>query len=218
MLNYLKRLLSIPWFYHYVRQILLLGMPLKTWAEYGNYFKPSERIADLGCGPADILRYLDYDHKPSFYLGIDFSTAYLQQAELKANKLKLSAEFLTIDLSLLTRDPTIQHQLIEVFNRHTISTINLFGFIHHLDDSMVLSILETAYQAKTVHSLNTQDVLIQPRNPINNFYASLDRGDYVRTESQYDDLLQKSSWKKITKNWSHAGIAQVKYLHYRLSK
>lgn len=218
MMKYLKKLLSIPSFYHYSRQILLLGLPLKKWAEYGNYYQPGERIADLGCGPSDILRYVDRNKLPGFYLGIDISSRYLVQAELKAKKLNLNYKFVHLDLSRLSTDQDIRSRLIGILNEYQISTVNLFGVIHHIDDRSVITTLNTVYVAETVRSLNTQDVLVMDNNPINNFYASLDRGEYIRNEDQYDALIKKTNWPKADKQWSRAGIKQVKYIHYRLSK
>lgn len=218
MIKYVKKLLSIPSFYHYSRQFLLGGMPLKKWAEYGNYYQPNERIADLGCGPSDILRYIDKNKLPGFYLGIDISSRYLKQAELKAQKLNLKYRFIRLDLSQLTADQNIQSQLIGILNEYQITTVNLFGVIHHIDDQAVITTLNTVYAAGTVRSLNTQDVLHIDQNKINNFYASLDRGEYVRKEHQYDTMIQKTNWPHIDKKWSSAGVQPVKYIHYRLSK
>jgi len=60
--------------------------------------------------------------------------------------------------------------------------------------------------------------LVMDNNKINNFYASLDRGEYVRTEQEYDDLMDNTTWDKKDKKWSQAGVSKVKYIHYRLSK
>lgn len=213
-----KKLLEIPAFYHYFRQLLLLGMPLKEWAGIGNYYQKEERIADLGCGPSDILRYLEKNKKPEFYLGIDISDRYIQQAKSKAQSLQLKAEFLVMDLNQLKNDPAVQARLKEVLTLYKISTVNLFGVIHHLDDQSVLTSLNSVFDSETVKALNTEDVLYIEGNLMNNFYASLDRGDFVRNELEYDALIRKSRWKNIDKIWTQAGVAQVKYLHYRLSK
>jgi len=193
-------------------------MPLKKWAEYGNYNHSNERIADLGCGPSDILRYVDKNNPPGFYLGIDISARYLKQAELKAKKLNLNHTFVRLDLSQLSVDRDLKTQLIGILDEFKITTVNLFGVIHHIDDPSVVTTLNTVYAAETVQSLNTQDVLVMDNNKINNFYASLDRGEYVRTEQEYDDLMDNTTWDKKDKMWSQAGVSKVKYIHYRLSK
>jgi SAM-dependent methyltransferase len=83
MVRHLKKLLDIPAFYHYSSNFINRDA-LKTWANYGNYLKKNERIADLGCGPSDILRFLDPNTKPLFYLGIDMSDRYLKYAHARA--------------------------------------------------------------------------------------------------------------------------------------
>lgn len=218
MIAHLKRLLSNPFFYHYARQVLLLGMPLRTWAAFGNYYNKNERIADLGCGPADILRYADPLHKPAFYLGIDISDRYLKQAAMRAAKIKLPAGFIKLNLDQLTKNEELKTQLVNSLKAYRITTVNLFGIIHHLEDQTVVASLNAVFDAATVRSLNTQDVLWIAGNRVNNFYASLDRGEYVRTEDQYDALFKKSKWENIEKAWSRAGVPQVKYIHYRLTK
>ncbi|HNT20906.1 MAG TPA: class I SAM-dependent methyltransferase [Saprospiraceae bacterium] len=218
MIARLKKLLSNPFFYHYSRQVLLLGMPLKTWAAYGNYYNKNERIADLGCGPADILRYTDPPNKPAFYLGIDQSGRYLKRAASRAAQKNISSAFINLNLDLLPSNEGIKTQLIRSLDEYQITTVNLFGVLHHLNDLAVVTTLNAVFDSASVRSLNTQDVLFLARNPINNFYASLDRGEYVRTEAQYDALLNKSKWQKMDKAWSRAGVRKVKYIHYRLKK
>lgn len=216
--SYCKRLLSIPAFYHYSRQFLLLGMPLRKWAEIGNYFKPNERIADLGCGPSDILRFLRKDQMPEFYMGIDISEVYLDKAKKRAAKLGLNAEFVSMDLDALSTSSSIREELINTIEKHKITTVNMFGVLHHIDDQAAISSLNTIYKCSTIQSLNTQDVLIIADNLINNFFVSLDRGRNVRTEKEYDDLLQQSHWKEVEKCWTVPGLSKVKYIHYRLTK
>lgn len=218
MIARFKNFLSNPFFYHYSRQVLLLGMPLKTWAAYGNYYNKNERIADLGCGPADILRCIDPLNKPAFYLGIDHSVRYLKQAALRAAKIKLPSTFINLNLDLLPANEGIKTQLVKSLDEYQITTVNLFGVIHHLYDPAVVSTINAVFDSPSVRSLNTQDVVLLARNPVNNFYASLDRGEYVRTEEQYDALFKKTKWKKMDKAWSRAGVRKVKYIHYRLAK
>jgi SAM-dependent methyltransferase len=218
MIVRLKKLLANPFFYHYSRQVLLLGMPLKTWAALGNYYNKNERIADLGCGPADILRYTDPLNRPAFYLGIDQSGRYLKRAASRAAQKNIPSAFINLNFDLLPSNEGIKTQLVKILNEYQITTVNLFGVMHHLNDPAVLTTLNTVFDSASVRSLNTQDVLFLARNPINNFYASLDRGEYVRTEEQYDALLNKSKWQKLDKAWSRAGVHKVKYIHYRLKK
>lgn len=218
MIARLKKLLANPFFYHYSRQVLLLGMPLKTWAAYGNYYNKNERIADLGCGPADILRFTNPSNKPAFYLGIDQSGRYLKRAASRAAQKNIPSAFIKLNLDLLPSNEGIKTQLIRSLDEYQITTVNLFGVLHHLNDLAVITTLNAVFDSASVRSLNTQDVLFLTRNPINNFYASIDRGEYVRTEAQYDALLNKSKWQKMDKAWSRAGVHKVKYIHYRLKK
>ena len=191
---------------------------MKEWARYGNYLQPHERIADLGCGPSDILRFLEDSTKPDFYLGIDTSDRYLQQAASQARSKQLDFKFVTLDLNLLAENKSIQLQLIELLEENKITTVNLFGVVHHLNDETVIHTMNTVFAASTVMSINTQDVLIIEGHAVNNFYVKLDRGEYVRKEHEYDELFEKGMWKNINKKWSIAGNRFVKYIHYQLRK
>ncbi|MEO5581105.1 MAG: class I SAM-dependent methyltransferase [Saprospiraceae bacterium] len=218
MFNQFKKLLSIPSIYHYARQILLLGMPLRKWAEIGNYYVENERIADLGCGPSDILRYIDQQQKPAFYLGVDVAERYLKRGEELAKNKQINSQFIHIDLGLLNDNHVVRDELIRTLNTYQITTVNLFGVLHHIDDPSVMITLNLVFNIPSVKHVNTQDVLMIENNRINNFYSSLDRGHYIRTEKQYDELIKKTNWLNIDKKWTKAGMSKVKYIHYQLSK
>ncbi len=190
-------------------------MPLRNWAEIGNYYVDDERIADVGCGPSDILRYINPQKKPAFYLGIDLSKEYLNYGEIRARKLKLDSKFIEMNLNFLSKDQSVDRKFIDGLSENKISTVNLFGVLHHIDDQSVIATLDAVYSAGCVRSVNTQDVLIND-NAINNFFVKLDRGEHVRTEAQYDELLGKTKWNKIEKLWTRAGLHAVRYIHYKL--
>jgi SAM-dependent methyltransferase len=178
----------------------------------------NERIADIGCGPADILRFIDPMLKPEYYLGIDISEDYISQAAKKAEQLQMRADFMTLDLEKLPHSDFVQGQLTTLLEQKKISTVLLLGVIHHIDDEAVSLIMNLFGQIKSIKRVITQDVLSIPGNHINNFYASLDRGMYIRDEPALDLLIKKFEWGKIEKVWTNPGINSIKYIHYKLSK
>jgi SAM-dependent methyltransferase len=181
-----------------------------------NYSK--ERIADIGCGPADILRYVDPKCKPEYYLGIDISDQYMEQAKSKTMRLGVDADFIAIDLMQLPHSKGLQNKLISLMDEKNISTVLLLGLLHHIDDDSVTAMLNIFFTMPKVKYIITQDVLIIPGNSINNYFASRDRGNYVRNEVSYDNLINSTCWKIEKKFWTHPGLSSIKYIHYKLSR
>lgn len=210
--------LSNPSFYYYSRQITLLGLPFSEWVSMYHLNCSQERIADIGCGPADILRYVDVNCKPEYYLGIDISDQYMEQAKSKTISLGIDSDFITIDLEQIPFSQSLQNRLISLIDEKNISTVLLLGVFHHIDDDAVCTMLNIIFSMPTVKYVITQDVLIIPGNIINNYFASRDRGNYVRNEGSYDNLIRSTSWKIEKKFWTHPGLRSIKYIHYKLSR
>ena len=78
-------LLSKPGMYHYLRQGLTGGMPFRRWIDLYGFNDPHHGSWDLGCGPADMLRYIG-SPLPEFYLGVDLSTPYLEAGTKRGGK------------------------------------------------------------------------------------------------------------------------------------
>src|SRR6266516_2555126 len=180
MRNLKTWLLSSPSIYHYLRQIATGGMPFEHWVDLYGLSDPHERVADIGCGPSDILRYLDDESRPAFYLGVDISERYLDMARKKARSLGLDAELIRMDLGRLPNDPGVQSELIEALEKHRITRVLLLGVIHHISDEAALTTLGLAHEIATVGSLITSDVVYLPGRRLNNLLCDWDRGEFVR--------------------------------------
>jgi hypothetical protein len=211
-------LLSNPGLYHHLRQILTGGMPFGRWVKLFGLDDPSERIADIGCGPSDILRYVGRESRPDFYLGIDLSERYLGVAERRARLLELDSEFVRMDLDRLYGDFALQHELAETFEKHRITRVLLLGVLHHINDAASLATLNLAHDAATVDAVVTSDVLYLPGRTLNNLLCDWDRGGFVRDEQGYDDLVRSSSWSAHRKTFTHPGFSFITYVHYLLSR
>ncbi len=155
----LRRFLANPTFYHYIRQIATGGLPFRQWVRLYGLDSPTERVADLGCGPADILRYLDGSHRPEFYLGIDISQPYLEAARHRAGAAGIPARFLKLDLDRLPSDPSVQQSLVELLEAEQIKRVLLLGVLHHIPDDSAATTLELIHRVPCVESLITQDVI-----------------------------------------------------------
>lgn len=217
-ISLMKSLLSDPRFYYYARQFAVFGLPFREWVALYHLNRKDERIADIGCGPADILRYLNVDSKPGYYLGIDISEKYLEHARVRARKLSIPSDFVVMDLETLSCSVDIQGRLMTLLENKIISTVLLLGVLHHIDDAAATALMNSLFKVDSVQTIITQDVLTIPGNFINNFFASRDRGRFVRTESAYDTLIRSCQWKCVEKHWTQPGISSLNYIHYKLSR
>lgn len=217
-MNVIKRILNHPACYHYIRQIMSGGLPFREWVRFYGFDDANERIADLGCGPADILRYLSPARRPGFYLGIDISDPYLESARRRAARAGLNAEFCALDLARIPHDREMQRQLVSLLKDRKITRVLLLGVLHHIDDESAIATLNVVHQAPTVRKLMTYDMVNIPGHIINSWYCRLDRGAFVRSESGYDALMGKSVWRACHKRWTTPRVAFVKFIHYILEK
>ena len=212
-----KLLLSNPGMYHHLRQLLTGGMPFRRWIDLYGFNDPHQRIADLGCGPADMLRYTE-SPRPEFYLGVDISAPYLQTAAKRAEGAQLSSEFVRMDLDRLPHDEEVQAELVETLEKHQITRILLLGVLHHINDDSARTTLDLAHSVPTVKDLFTSDVLYVEGNRLNNKLCDWDRGEFVRDEAGYDALAASSAWPGSEKVFTSPRFSFIKYIHYRLTK
>jgi SAM-dependent methyltransferase len=132
-------------------------------------------VLDIGCGPADILAYLD----DVDYVGFDISQSYITQARRKfKNKGRFHCKYLeTSDLN----------------DVKPVDVVLALGVLHHLDDKTAVEVIQLALKAlKPGGRLLTMDPCIDPmQNPIARFLALLDRGQNVRNKAGYESLVNK---------------------------
>lgn len=139
-----------------------------------DYVKPFHgiKILDVGCGPADILAYLpDID-----YWGYDISEAYIAQAKIRFGS---SGQFNCRQL---------QAEDVAVLPKFDV--VLALGLLHHLDDSVAVSVMQLAYEAlKPGGRLLTVDPCLDPsQNFIARFLVRNDRGQNVRDKDGYQAL------------------------------
>ena len=214
----IKRILNHPSCYYYIRQIMTGGLPFREWVPFYGLDDAGARLADLGCGPADILRYVSPGCRPGFYLGIDISDRYLDSARRRAARAGLNAEFYALDLARLPHDREVQRRLVGLLEDRMISRVLLLGVLHHIDDESALATLNIVHQAATVRSLITADVVEIPGRFLNNWYCRMDRGIFIRQEAGYAALIRRSAWRISGKRWTTHCASLAKNLHYVLEK
>jgi len=138
--------------------------------------KPSERILDIGCGPAHYLKRMPAVR----YLGFDTDQDYIQYAKSKFGE---RGTFFCEEFS------TERAQQYGPFDG-----VLLMGLLHHIDDEacnqLFLQISPLLSQTGRIVTLDT--TLYRGQNWIETFLASRDRGDYVRSPQAFLHLAEQT--------------------------
>ena len=142
-----------------------------------------DSILDLGCGNGELARELAKRGHRGPYLGLDFSLALLQDAEVQAEG--FSARFMEIDL---TRLPAYVEKLSVIGHW---SVVTAFAVLHHIPSvEMRVNMLRVVHQLLRrdglfIHSnwqfLNSEKLKsrIQPWGAASISGSELDPGDYL---------------------------------------
>ena len=149
-------------------------------------------VYDLGCGDAPFAKYLD---KEVNYIGIDVNIKHIQ----KAQKDYPHFNFECLDLSS-----------IEFSNQR--SLIILDGVIHHLDDELVSCLLDKLNNITTYSIFCKDPVYTDNQDFLSRFLMKNDGGKYIRTRSQYEDLLVGFDFK------IYDSLLRIPYKHIFSSK
>ncbi len=133
------------------------------------------RVLDLCCGDSYILDFIK-DHI-SDYLGVDNSDKYINFSKKKWEKFK----FFKLDLN--------KNDSIEKFKSFKPNFIFINGAIHHLDDGTVKNINKFINEFKESIFLSV-DPIYDNNKIINTIMLKFDRGKYIRTKNQYENLMK----------------------------
>lgn len=173
-MNLYDRILGIPWVYDRVRPFVVGGLdfsPIYSYLEGHD----NDVIVDVGCGTGDVFNYI-----VSFkeYHGFDIDPRALIRFRQKAPNCHVFA----YNRRLTQED----------IQRIMPNKVVLNSLMHHMDDSSVFSLLKTLAIGRFVERVVTLDTVYIKGKFLNNFYAFLDRGRYVRTENGYENLIAQS--------------------------
>ncbi len=171
----IRSILSKPSVYDFMQNI----MGAQSFREkfVSLYVKPNagSRVLDLGCGTADILNFL-----PNVdYYGYDISKEYIESARRRFGSRGSFQE------KILSEEDASRGAKFDI--------VLSLGVLHHLDDETARSLLRTAYSSlKLGGRFISHDPVFTPRqSKIARFLISKDRGQNVRTEFQYLDLIKQ---------------------------
>jgi len=144
-----------PWQDEFVHQILEV--------------EDGERILDIGCGPADILKHLpDVD-----YVGFDTSKNYIAKAR---SRFKSRGRFFQQTLTAGVVDDMAPFDLVMAI-----------GVVHHLSNEDAILLFETAKKAMLAGArlITLDGAYTTPQNRFAKLLLDMDRGDFIRTPEQY---------------------------------
>lgn len=142
--------------------------------------KKNPYILDIGCGPAEILEFLDNVN----YFGFDVNKNHINFAKEKyRNKGKFKCTKFTAK---------------KINKKIKFDYVFLLGLLHHLNDKQsyfLLSEIKKVLKKKGI-LITLDNVYVKNQNIIAKKLIDLDKGENVRTKSQYLQILSKN-FKKI---------------------
>jgi SAM-dependent methyltransferase len=134
--------------------------------------EPRDAILDIGCGTGEILELL----QEQSYVGFDPSESYVKAAQARFGQL---GQFFVGSVL----DPP---RLSGAFN-----LVIAVGVLHHLDDygAQLLIDLARANLTSGGRFVTLDPALVEGQHPIARALARMDRGRFVRSPPQYEDLV-----------------------------
>lgn len=196
MIKQLSSVLSLPSGYRLFRWAV---GGKRAWERYlADHVKPvpNEKVLDLGCGPADILDFLPAVN----YTGLDISAEYIKAAQARFGD---RGRFLCGDVGLATLDKELG----------TFNLVLATGVVHHLDDERAITLFKLARQVLGPGGrLVTYDgCYIPEQSKIARWFLSKDRGQFVRTQTEYWRLASLG-FGKVEVNLRH-DLLRIPYTH-----
>jgi len=168
----IERLSQLPWAFDGLRWILEGGFQKHRNLLSRHFSDPPRRILDCGCGTGIFANYFS----PDAYLGIDISATYIAHARARYSR----HQFHVMDATQLN------------FEDQAFDAVMVSGVVHHLD--MATSKKMLAEIARVLRPDGTlllwEDVPTRSAfNLVGHLVHRLDVGDYIRSGSEYAQLM-----------------------------
>lgn len=192
----LARILSLPAGYRLLRRAVGGG---DLWRAYlDEYVKPipGEKVLDIGCGPADVLRHLPQVD----YTGLDYSQKYIDSALARFGG---RGRFWCSDVSRVALE----------LERGTFSLALATGVVHHLNDQQAADLFGLARLALGPNGrLITFDGCYVPgQSRVARWMLAHDRGKFVRARAEYERLAS-AAFSKVEGHLRH-DLLHIPYTH-----
>ncbi len=174
LVNCIANLLRVPFMYR-LSQLLFGARSIKKYI-FKNYWlsHPGMRILDVGCGPAQDRDLLGND---VFWTGLETSEQYVRSV---TNSLRLNDSIFQGDVSTLLD-----------LNINNFDVVLLSGIIHHLSDDLVTSLLSDCKKVLVPNGriFTIDPVRVPGASKLEEYLINSDRGKFVRSNEEYDQLI-----------------------------
>lgn len=194
-----KKLLSMSWMYELFQNLVGAGR-MRRWLSQNFWrLQGGEKVVDVGCGPAAILKHLPRDVR---YVGFDISEKYIATARGRYGD---RGTFLVGTAGDFLPNPAPQMCDADL--------VMCTGLLHHLTDDETLQIL---HLANRILRPGGRLVCYEPtflihQGRLSRWFISRDRGRNVRTEAEWKGIVRQvfpgASTHIVT------GMVRIPYIH-----
>ena len=194
----LLAVLSQPWIYEMSQRILMSDLAFARWVDEWVRVLPGQRVLDIGCGTADILRFL-----PSVgYVGFDMSERYIAAAKRRWGS---RGDFYC---------GRVEHARMAAFGAFDVVVAR--GVLHHLDDEEARQLFAFAHAALAPGGrvVTIDGCFVGGQAPLVRWLLEHDRGQNIRSEAGYLALSQ-TAFLSVRSTVRH-DLLRVPYCHCML--
>lgn len=183
----LTRILGLAQIYQLYQWMVGAHKYSRLFAERYIQYQVGQKILDIGCGPADILKYLPKDVD---YTGIDLSEDYI----INACKAHPHQRFICANVAEALP-----------LDRELFDTVFFIGVQHHLTDVEMEATLRFAWSKVKSGGrlLSLEPVRLPGQGRLERWFMDNDRGKHIRTAEHYRQIsekVQKGGSQTILKN------------------
>lgn len=167
-----EKLLKYPKIYRFFQSVLSNKRD-NFYDILSNYLKKNylnHLIVDIGCGDAEIASYFDKKIK---YVGIDISEKYIANAKKRFPHFKFYNQDITKITSLSFSN----------------CVFLLIGVIHHINDENSKNLINQLKEIDGSVIICIDPVKVKKQHPIARFLIKMDRGEFIRTKSEYEKIF-----------------------------
>lgn len=137
------------------------------------------RMLDVGCGPADILRYLPEDVD---YVGVDGSERYIGRAK---STFRNRGEFIHVEFE--------GSGAPDVLDVDPFDVVASMGVLHHLDDRQAVEMLRWSKSmfGERARFVSFDGCYVEGQSKVARYMLSKDRGEFIRTHEEYVEIASR---------------------------